>query len=70
MIPIGMKKAFTKIVTISGVLSLPITFIMAWQFSYNGVAISLVFIEFIIMAQFIIALVRSNVFSTNVFRGG
>ncbi|AVP93668.1 flippase [Aeromonas rivipollensis] len=69
MIPIGMKKAFTKIVTISGVLSLPITFIMAWQFSYNGVAISLVFIEFIIMAQFIIALVRSNIFSTNVFRG-
>lgn len=70
MIPIGMKKEFTKIVTISGVLSLPITFVMAWQFSYNGVAISLVFIEFIIMAQFIIALVRSNMFSANVFRGG
>lgn len=61
MIPIGMNKEFTKIVTVSGLLSLPITSIMAWKFSYNGVAIGLVCIEFMIMVQFIISLVRGNV---------
>ncbi|EHS0464109.1 O11 family O-antigen flippase, partial [Escherichia coli] len=60
MIPIGMKKEFTKIITTSGLIGLLIITYLTNEYSGVGTAIGVISTEFIIMARFYFLIKKTN----------